>query len=55
MLAAVEPLSPGRPARLSTRSSDDNRSPQAAPNPPAVSSKLSTVSGLNALAMPNSR
>ena len=55
MLAAVEPWNPGRPARLSTTRIDDSRSPYAAPNPPAVSSKLSTVSGLKALAMPKSR
>ena len=55
MLAAVEASKPGRPARLSTTRMDESRSPYAAPNPPAVSSKLSTVSGLKALAMPNSR
>ena len=43
------------PGRFSTTSSEDNRSPYFAPKAPAVSSKRSTVSGLNAAVRPNSR
>ena len=49
MLAAGRALEPRPAARLSTTSRDESRSPYAAPNPPAVSSKPSTVSGLKAL------
>ena len=54
-LAAADPPTASRPARLSTISSDDSRSPQAAPKPPAANSNRSTVSGLKAPTRPNSR
>ena len=43
------------PARFSMTRIDDRRSPYFALNPPAVSSKLSTVSGLKALVNPKRR
>ncbi len=57
MLSAAELLKRrfASPARFSTTSSDDRRSPYAAPKAPAVNSKRCTVSGLNALVRPDSR
>ena len=43
------------PARLSMTRIDDSLSPYFGLNPPAVSSKFCTVSGLNALVRPNRR
>ena len=54
--AAVPPIGVAvLPGRLSTIRIDDRRSPYCALKPPVISSKLATVSGLNALVSPNRR